>query len=108
MPIPKPPSNRVEAARHVAAREQTTARAIQHWHTANDHYAKVVFTGCQPMILEEARVMAICSYEAMLDAIRTERDALSMLDAARRSPNPRKGPTPPHLRPRPKSPPENT
>ncbi len=80
--------NRGDAARNVARREQITASAIALWEEMNRRFAKLSWQKVSKPILEQARFDATASYEAMLDAIVTERDALTMLDAARKQ-NPR-------------------
>lgn len=92
--------DREQAARHVAQREAITAKAVALWEEQNRRFAQLVFKKVQPAIVDSVRLDAVAAYEAMLDAVTCERTALIMLDAARRGQPRRRGPTPPHLRPR--------
>lgn len=85
MTNPKPPKTTSEAARRVAEREKITERSIETWQEMNRRYAQLCIEKHSPQIMEESRIIAVASYEVMLDAIRSERDALTMLDAIRES-----------------------
>lgn len=92
------PVDRRTAARHVAEMEQVTHNAQAFWEDANRRFALLCANNVQQTILDEVRQTAVDAYEALLDSVRNERDALRLLDSMQRQP---RRPTPPHLRYRP-------
>lgn len=83
-----PPKTRAEAARHVAQREKVTQRAIEIWQQMTSLYAKhACDRTIDPVTLEAHRFCTVAAFEGMLDAIKTESDALYMLDAIRNRAN---------------------
>lgn len=65
---------------HDAALEAAT----QAWITANERFAKLSTEAkVRPAVREEYRLAAIVAYEALLDAVISVRDGLTLLDAVR-------------------------
>lgn len=63
-------------------RERITETAISFWEEHNRRFANLCLREVRAAILEDQRTMAIEAYAAMLDAISTERGALSAIHAA--------------------------
>lgn len=98
------PVDRRTAARHVAELEQETHHHQAFWEEATRRFAALCAGNVQQTILDDARRIAVDAYEALLDSVRNERDALRLLDSMQRQP---RRPTPPHLRYRPGRPPKD-
>ncbi|UTC29791.1 hypothetical protein BAJUN_01610 [Bajunvirus bajun] len=84
------PTPAYRAAQHVKSREAVTANAIAAWETANKRFASLCLKTVSPAIREQYRFQAVVAYEAMLDAISTERDALNALHAVANQKPPRR------------------
>ena len=86
------PTPAMRAAYRLKEREAVTAQAIAAWEEANKRFAGLCLKGVSPAVREDYRFQAVAAYEAMLDAISTERDALNALDAVSKNKPPRRRP----------------
>lgn len=85
------PKDRGEAAAHAARLELATELALKAWQTMTQRFAELSSLKVADHILHEARNNAIDSFEALLDAVKTESDAHRLLQAMRQT-NPRRPP----------------
>ena len=74
---------RGKAAAQVAADQERVASAVRTYHTMTQRFAVLCGKRADLVIYEAARLNAVSAFEALLDAIRNERDALTILDAVR-------------------------
>lgn len=74
---------RGRAAAQVAVDQERVASAVKTYHLMTTRFATLCGKRADPVIYEDARLNAVAAFEALLDAIRNERDALTILDAVR-------------------------
>lgn len=82
-------SERADRARGVARHQIALEHTISGWQEQVSRFAKLVGNGCDPAIIEAARLDCVFAFEAMLDGVKTMRDALTLLDLARNQTEPR-------------------
>ncbi len=84
-PEPDPSKRLANARKHYTDHEAQTAIATGSWEVANRKYVRMLAEFPKTTTerdLEAMRITCVSAYEAMLDAIKTEKDALFSLDVA--------------------------